>query len=131
MLPQLVFQFDTKLCDAVTWEGRNVIHKDLDMLQSWTCLNLMKFNKAKRKVLWLGCGSARHSFRWDKVIESSLEEKDLWVLIDEANYILDCVKRDVTSWSREMVLLLCSGETPPMQFWCHQDKKDMELLEQV
>lgn len=89
----------------------------------------MKFNKAKCKVLCLGCGSPRHICRLNEVIESSLEEKDLGVLIDEASYILDCVKRGVTSMSMEVIFPLCSGETPPVQFWCHQDKK--QLLEQV
>lgn len=84
------FASDTKLCGAVTWEGRDVIHRDLDILQSWACLNVMKFNKAKFKVLCLGCGNPRHSYRLNKVIESSLEEKDLgwWLMKPTTSWTL-------------------------------------------
>jgi len=100
----------------------------LDRLERWACLNLMKFNKAMCKVLHMAQGNSKHTCRLGGgCIESSSEEKDLGVLVDEklsmtcqcvlavqkANCIPGCIPNSVASRLREGILSLCSGETPP------------------
>ncbi|GAB0176713.1 hypothetical protein GRJ2_000136500 [Grus japonensis] len=115
------FADNTKLCGVFdTLEGRDAIQRDLDRLE-------------------------RLGEEW---IESSPEEKDLGVLIDEklnmsrqcalaaqkANRVLGCIKRSVTSRSREVILPLYSALVRPhleycIQLWGPQYRRDMELLE--
>ncbi|GAB0177038.1 cAMP-dependent protein kinase inhibitor alpha [Grus japonensis] len=122
------FADDTKLCGAVnTLEGRDAVQRDLDRLERWARVNRMKFNKAKSKVLHMGQGNSKHNYRLGREwTENSPEEEDLGVLVDEklnmtqqcapaaqkANCMLGCIKRSVTSRSREVILPLCSCETP-------------------
>ena len=67
-----------------TLEEQDAIQRNLDNLKKWAYVNIMRFNKAKCKVLHLSQGKAQYQYRvWDEVIESSPVEKDLGALVRE------------------------------------------------
>ena len=55
---------DTKLSGAAdTPEGWDAVQRDMDKLENWTCVNLMRFNQDKCKVLHLGQGNRCYQYR--------------------------------------------------------------------
>ncbi|KAJ7399681.1 rna-directed dna polymerase from mobile element jockey-like [Pitangus sulphuratus] len=141
---------NTKLRGAVDeLEGRDAIQKNLVRLESWAHAYLMKFNKARCNVPPRSQGNPKHKYRLGgERIKSSLEKKDLGVLVDEklnmtqqcalaaqkVNCIPGCIRKTMFSRSRKMILSLCSRLVTPnlessIQLWGPQPKRDVDLLE--
>ncbi|KAK4822860.1 hypothetical protein QYF61_020711 [Mycteria americana] len=101
---------DTKFSGTVdTPERRDAIQRDLNKLEKWACVNLMRFNKAKCRVLHLA---------------------------QKANCTLGCIKRSVASRLKEVILPFYSALVRThleycVQPWGPQHEKDMDLLERV
>ena len=140
-----------------TPEGWDAIQKDLDRLQQWAQVNLMRFNKSKCKILHLGQGNPHYQY-WatlipmlgDERTDCSPAEKDLDVMMDgkldmsqqcaltaqKAKHILGCINRSVASRVREVIQPLYSTLVRPhleycIQMWSPQHRRDMDLLEHI
>ena len=125
------FANDTKLSGAVDkLEGRDAIQRDLVKLKRWDCVNLMRLNVAKTKVLHLG----QSNLRMGEELESSPAEKNLEVLVDEkptmsqqcalaaqmANGFQGSIRRGVASKGREVIVPLYSALMRPHLEYCVQ-----------
>ena len=132
---------------ADTLEGCAATQQDLDRLESWAGRNEMRYNKGKRRDLYLGKNNTRYQYRLGTdLVDSSAGKRDLAVLVDsrvtisqhckKASGILGCIRRSVVSRSKEVLLPLYSAPVRLhlqyyVQFWAPPFKKDRELLDRV
>ncbi|PKU45146.1 hypothetical protein llap_4551 [Limosa lapponica baueri] len=129
-------------------ERRDAIQRDLDRLEDQAHANLMKFNKAKCKVLNLSQSNPWCQYmQGHEWIESSPAGKGFRILVDKnldlsrqcalaaqkANCTLGYIKRSVPRRSRDVILPLFSTlMRPHLEYYVPlglQYKKDMDLLE--
>ncbi|KAJ7416248.1 hypothetical protein BTVI_36089 [Pitangus sulphuratus] len=104
------FSGNTKLSDVVdTPEGWDTIQKDLNKLEKWVHENLMRFNKAKFKVLHLGQGNSWYQYGLgNEGIETSPAEKDTPCIFLLGRFITQWISW--TAYGREKIP--CSKSFP-------------------
>jgi len=127
------FADDTRLWRAVdTAEGWDAIHRDLDRLEQWAQVNLMRFNKSKCKVLHLSQSNPHYQYKLrDERIECRPAKRDLGVLMDEkldmslqcvltaqkTNCIQGCIKKTMISRLREVIQMAFRGPFQLFEFY--------------
>lgn len=120
------------------------MQRDLEKLESWPITNQMKF---KYPILHLGRCNPGYRYRLgDEAQESNPAERGLGVLVynkinmsqqyaqvaRKAKHIMGCIKNDITSRSRKLIVPLYIALVQPHLMYCvqwmSQYKKEIKLL---
>ena len=151
----LLFADDTKVFRQICSEEDALeLQSDIDKLEAWTKIWLLRFNADKCHVLTLGkFENIRHTHRYKiggKELEHVFEEKDLGVLVDadlsfeehittkvrKANQIMGLIRRSFTYLDgKSFVKLYTALVRPHLEYaqsvWSPHLKKFTDLLENV
>ncbi|GAB0188540.1 mitochondrial enolase superfamily member 1 [Grus japonensis] len=105
-----------------------IFYRNLDRLEVWAIKDRMMFNKEKCEVLHLRRNNQRDQYRLRSVwLGSSLAERDTGVLVYnqlntsqqcttagmKANRILGCIRGDITSRQRDVIIPVYSAPLWP------------------
>ena len=128
-----------------------ILQEDLQELHNWATKWKMAFNVSKCKVMHLGYDNPKHEYRLDgTVLEETVEERDLGVLVDnklkfenhikgvvsKANRMLGLIKISFECLNKEMFLSLYKALVRPLleycvHAWSPHLQKHKKLLENV
>ena len=110
---------DTKLCGVVDkTEEQDAIQRDLDRLEQLTPVNFMRFNKAKCKVLQVGCSNVCYQYKLEGVrTEHSSLVEDFRILVDgKLDISLQCTlaAQKANLYSRKSGQWVEGGDSDPV-----------------
>ena len=121
-------------------EGSDAIQWDVDKLIGWAHVNVMRFNKAKCKMLHLIqsqiCVQTERRTHWEQPCwVGGLREPDEKLNMNQqcvfaawqANSFLGCIKREVTNRVKEVIVPLYSDLVKPHN-WMHFHSLDRGFL---
>ena len=151
-----IYADDTKISREVSGtHGYNKLQTDLNQIQTWSDDWQLKFNSTKCKVMHIGHSNVQNKYSMkncgaEVVLESTSEEKDLGVWIDDklkftshvghvvakSNQILGLIKRSFVYRDTEVIKRLFTALVRPhLEYantvWYPRFKKDVEHIEKV
>lgn len=123
----------TKLvCVVSMLQGRNAIQRDIDRFERLVCANLMKFNRAKCKVVHWGWGNPKYiqtgqRMDWEQSEEEGFGDvgwqevqhiSALQTCSPESHHIQGCLRSAVASRTGEVIMSLYSVLVRPHLAYC-------------
>ena len=147
-----MFADDAKVYREINNPGDNeALQLDLDRMDEWSHIWQLLFNETKCKCMHFGRNNLKFTYTMNNhVMESTKEEKDLGVIVDDtlqfhrhtatavkkANYVLSLIKKGfATLDAKTLPLLYKSMVRPHLEYgnviWGPHYKGDQEMVEKV